>query len=110
MIQDEKHTIIFSLVVSLIGLTQVHAQSKCDRELIPFHKEKTLLCANKKGGLSINVSPADVRKFKEDGWVRYSDFGAVGDGKTDDADAIFAAHAFANQYNLMVKGDEGSTY
>ena len=29
--------------------------------------------------------------------VRYSDFGATGDGKTDDFDAIYATHAFANQ-------------
>lgn len=42
--------------------------------------------------------------------VRYSDFGAMGDGKTDDIDAIVAAHAFANQNNLLVKADDGATY
>jgi hypothetical protein len=42
--------------------------------------------------------------------VSYSDFGARGDGKTDDIDAIAATHAFANQENLPVKADEGATY
>ena len=42
--------------------------------------------------------------------VRYSDFGAVGDGVTDDQDAIRMAHAIANARNLPVKADEGMTY
>ncbi len=42
--------------------------------------------------------------------VRYSDFGAKGDGKTDDIDAIAEAHAFANQHGLPVKADEDATY
>lgn len=52
----------------------------------------------------------DLLKFKNIGWVRYSDFGAKGDGKTDDIDAIAATHAFANQHGLLVKADEGATY
>lgn len=44
------------------------------------------------------------------GVVRYRDFGARGDGKTDDIDAIAAAHAFANQHGLPVKAHEGATY
>jgi hypothetical protein len=42
--------------------------------------------------------------------VRYSDFGATGDGKTDDIDAIAATHAYANEQKLLVKADEGATY
>lgn len=45
-----------------------------------------------------------------DGVVRYSRFGAVGDGKTDDIDAIVKAHQYANEHNLPVKADEGATY
>jgi hypothetical protein len=42
--------------------------------------------------------------------VKYSDFGAKGDGKTDDIDAIIAAHAYANEHNLKVKADEKAIY
>jgi hypothetical protein len=44
------------------------------------------------------------------GVVRYGEFGAKGDGKTDDIDAIARAHAFANQHGLPVKADEDATY
>ena len=52
----------------------------------------------------------DVPEFNDSGLVRYSDFGAVGDGKTDDMEAIAAAHAFANQHGLSVKADDEATY
>jgi len=42
--------------------------------------------------------------------VFYSDFGAVGDGKTDDIEAIVAAHAFANKHNLSVQANDAATY
>ena len=52
----------------------------------------------------------DIQNFKARGFVRYSDFGARGDGKTDDIDAIAAAHTFANKQGLSVKADDGATY
>jgi len=42
--------------------------------------------------------------------VRYEDFGAVGDGKTDDHPAIIRAHEHANQRGLKVKARDGATY
>jgi hypothetical protein len=48
--------------------------------------------------------------MKAAGFVSYRDFGARGDGKTDDLDAIAGAHAFANQHYLPVKADEGASY
>ncbi len=42
--------------------------------------------------------------------VRYQDFGAKGDGKTDDIDAIIKAHAHANVNNLPVRADDAATY
>ena len=42
--------------------------------------------------------------------VRYSDFGAKGDGIADDFNAIKAAHDYANQGGQKVFGDEGKTY
>ncbi len=73
-------------------------------------KQKTQVSTDKNGELLVNVSPRDAQTFKKRGWVRYSDFGAKGDGKTDDIDAIAAAHAFANQQGLPVKADAGATY
>lgn len=42
--------------------------------------------------------------------VRYSDFGAVGDGVTDDFEALVKAHTYANENDLPVVADEDATY
>lgn len=42
--------------------------------------------------------------------VFYSDFGARGDGATDDVEAILRSHAFANQHGLPVKADQDAKY
>lgn len=42
--------------------------------------------------------------------VCYEDFGAVGDGVTDDVDAIRAAHEYANENKLDVVCNGGKTY
>ncbi len=42
--------------------------------------------------------------------VSYGDFGAVGDGKADDFNAIKAAHTYANENGVAVKADEGAKY
>ncbi len=42
--------------------------------------------------------------------VQYADFGARGDGVTDDIEAIVAAHAYANAHGLAVKATDGATY
>lgn len=43
-------------------------------------------------------------------FVRYEDFGAAGDGETDDMEAICAAHAYANAHGLPVKTKPDATY
>ena len=43
-------------------------------------------------------------------YVSYKDFGAVGDGVTDDFGAIYKAHEFANENKLKVLGTPGKTY
>jgi len=42
--------------------------------------------------------------------ISYREHGAVGDGKTDDFDAIIKAHAAANEAGLPVRADAGATY
>lgn len=42
--------------------------------------------------------------------VLYEDFGARGDGESDDIDAIAKAHEFANQHGLPVRANDGATY
>lgn len=46
----------------------------------------------------------------EEKFVRYRDFGAVGDGQTDDFSAILEAHRYANQNKLPVKAESGAVY
>lgn len=60
--------------------------------------------------LQAQVSPELSARIIADGLVRYSDFGAKGDGKTDDMEAIAAAHAFANPHGLKVKADDATYY
>lgn len=45
-----------------------------------------------------------------DSFVSYEDFGAVGDGITDDLASICEAHAYANEHALCVKTKPDATY
>lgn len=74
------------------------------------NKKGISLQKNEKGNLEVNVPKKSLLKLKERGHVRYSDFGAKGDGKNDDIDAIAAAHALANREKLPVKADDGTRY
>ena len=42
-------------------------------------------------------------------FVTYEQFGAVGDGKADDIEAIAKAHAYANEHRLPVKAKDDAT-
>lgn len=81
-----------------------------ERVVFTSQKGKIQVGAGEDGQLRINVSPEDTRTLTAAGQVRYSDFGAKGDGKTDDIDAIAATHAFANAHGLTVKANAGATY
>ena len=97
---------VVSTSIAAVGQTE----SVTGQVVITSGNEKIQVGTNQDGALLVNVSPKDVQKFKSRGRVRYSDFGARGDGRTDDIDAIAAAHAFANQHRLTVKADDGATY
>lgn len=105
-----KYRLLLVFLVSWVMAAQGQTQSPSENVVITSKKKKTRVSTAEDGTLLINVSPKKVRKFKAAGMVRYSDFGARGDGKTDDIDAIAATHAFANQHALPVKADEGATY
>ena len=63
---------------------------------------------NQSGGIHLD---ANLRYETDIGsYVTYADFGAKGDGKTNDIAAIIAAHEYANANGLTVRGDEGATY
>ncbi len=47
---------------------------------------------------------------KKENFVLYRDFGAIGDGQTDDFLAIAEAHRYANSKKLSVKADAGAVY
>ena len=64
---------------------------------------------------SFSMKQGDIVLGKFDGdkdytSVYYKDFGAVGDGKTIDTDAIRAAHIEANKNNQTVYAEKGKTY
>ena len=105
-----KYFLLLFFFFSCVIVARGQTESPLENVVITSKKKKTQVRTNENGELHVNVSPKDVLKFKAIGLVRYSDFGASGDGKTDDIDAIAAAHAFANQHGLLVKADEGATY
>ena len=105
-----KYIFLLSFSFIFIALTKGQTIDPLESVVITSEKNKIRVHSNEKGELQVNVSPKDVRKFKANGSVHYSDFGAKGDGKTDDIDAIAAAHAFANHHSLLVKADAGATY
>jgi hypothetical protein len=105
-----KYMLLMFFLFSCVIVAQAQTKSPLENVVITSKKDKTQVRTIENGELHVNVSPKDVIKFKAIGFVRYSDFGAMGDGKTDDIDAIAAAHAFANQHGLLVKADEEATY
>ncbi len=91
-------------------VTQGQNKGPLENVEITSQNEKTRVFTSDNGQLKVNVSPNEIAKYKAAGAVRYSDFGAKGDGKTDDIDAIAGTHAFANIHGLLVKADDKATY
>ena len=46
----------------------------------------------------------------KENYVYYEDFGAVGDGVTDDFDAIVACHEYANRHGIAVRAKDTAIY
>lgn len=105
-----KWTLLCFGFLTIPTLTEAQTENPAEKVLLTSANEKTQVTTHQNGELRVNVSPKDARSFKTRGWVSYSDFGAVGDGKTDAMDAIAATHAFANEHGLTVKADKDATY
>ena len=105
-----KYILLFFFSLTFVIVARGQTKDPLENVVITSKKKLTKVRTNRNGELHVNVSPKDVLEFKTIGLVHYSDFGAMGDGKTDDIDAISAAHAFANQHGLLVKADDGATY
>ncbi len=105
-----KNVLILFLFASFINMVAGQSGNNSENVIFTSNEGKTQVTINEKGELLVNVSPKNVQKFKSNGLVRYSDFGARGNGKTDDIDAIAATHAFANHHGLPVKADKGVKY
>ena len=56
------------------------------------------------------LASGDVPRVSEPAVVTYEQFGAVGDGVTDDLPAIVKAHAHANERGLPVRSNPEATY
>jgi hypothetical protein len=100
---------LFSFTTAF-SIAQEQTNTPVENVVITSKKRKTEVRTDEKGELLINVSKKDLQRFKASGLLRYSDFGARGDGETDDIDAIAATHAVANRHGLSVKADEEATY
>jgi len=55
-----------------------------------------------------SMNNADKQQSEQ--YIYYSQYGALGDGVTDDFDAIIKAHNAANEAGLPVRADAGATY
>ena len=102
--------ICFFLPILVLTFT-VSGQIKLSDDIaITLREGKTQVGPGDSGRLQVNLSSTSLKNFRQRGWILYSDFGAAGDGKTDDINAIAATHAVANNYALPVKADQGRSY
>jgi len=105
--------IIFSfnvLVSMFIAPAVSQTPNRSENVIITHDRTETIVKESTDGRLLVNVKPVDLQRLRTDGWVSYGDFGAKGDGITDDIDAIAATHAIANENNLKVRANDGATY
>ncbi len=68
--------------------------------------DEVLLCSQ--GTFDLKDGYEFSKTFSD--YVTYEDFGAVGDGKADDFDAVVKAHEYANANGLNVFANETATY
>ena len=102
--------LVYLLVLGCMSSLHGQIAQPTDEIVITTKRTKTQVVKDQSGVLTVNVHPRDLRQFTLEGFVRYSDFGAVGDGENNDIDFIASTHAFANQHDFTVRADPGFTY
>lgn len=102
----------FFLVLLFICSFDLLARQKSSEEKIQllYDQATTSVAENEEGFLVVSISTSDLSRFNRQGFVQYSDFGAVGDGQSDDQLNIVASHAVANDTQLPVIADKEATY
>ena len=101
-----KYTLlVFWSFVAVLGA----AQDPLENIVITSNGNRVEVTNDDRGQLLVNVPEKEVLRLQSRGVVYYHDFGAKGDGKSDDIDAIAAAHAFANRHRLSVKADDNAS-
>ncbi|MDQ8197441.1 hypothetical protein QEH56_04740 [Pelagicoccus enzymogenes] len=100
-------TASFSTLLALIATAHALGSSTVT---IVSSADPTQVIEEENGSLLLTVSQDDKKAFAKAGQVSYENFGAAGDGVTDDAVAIAATHAYANQHQLKVRAKDNATY
>ncbi len=106
-----KHKIfLFLLFSGIFGFVQCKTKIISEDDIPGNPENQSRLSVSENDALILNVSEEDIQEFKNRGFVYYSDFGAAGNGKDDDINAIAGTHMFANKYELSVKADNNASY
>ncbi len=105
-----KSIITIICLLNSLNLSYGKTKTNIEKVIISTGQQETFIHTNETGSFIATVNNAAAKRYGLRGYVRYSDFGAVGDGITNDSDAIAAAHAYANQNDLEVKTDNHATY
>ena len=105
-----KPLILIVLIFSWSFVSQGQTESSIYNIEINYSTKNTKVKTDENGNLYLTVSLKDSARFKANGYVAYSDFGAKGDGKTDDFNSIVVTHALANKLHIPVHADAGAKY
>ncbi|RED48188.1 hypothetical protein [Seonamhaeicola aphaedonensis] len=101
---------LFLIIAAFAFFNKTHAQDLSPKAVINYDASKTSVFVDTKGVLHLNVTKDDSTALLNKTTLNYEDFGAIGNGKTDDILAIAATHTFANAHHKRVKAKDSATY
>lgn len=112
-----KKTFIYILYFVLFISYSCSNSDKIEDEKIRFsnyslsiNENPTEVFWNEQNEITININRKDFKRYKKDGFIHYSDLGALGDGISDDVIYIRATHLLANHYGFDVRADSDALY